>query len=206
MELTLYILGQLGVVVFAISGCLAAGRKGLDWIGVLALAFATALGGGTIRDLLLDRPQIFWIADTSYLWLILGTAIVCMLWTQYFKPPNKSLRIADAFGLALFTILGAQIAEAQGVAPIIVVLMGVCTGAAGGVIRDVLSGETPILFRSAEPLYSVAALLGASAYLLLKWLAVPDLAAAICGMLAIAVIRLLAIARNITLPEYHVRE
>jgi uncharacterized membrane protein YeiH len=203
MEMTLYVLAQLGVAVFAISGCIAAGRSGMDWVGVLALAFATGLGGGTLRDVLLNQ-RVFWIEDTTYLWVILFTSFATIGYVRFFRLPEKALRIADALGLALFAIIGAQIAEATGAAPIIIVLMGVTTGAAGGVIRDVLSNVTPLLFRSPEPLYSVAALAGCVGYLLLQWAGMEQFNAAIIGMLCIALIRLLAIAKNICLPEFHV--
>ncbi len=202
----LYVLGLIGVGVFAISGCLAAGRKGLDWVGVLALAVATAVGGGTCRDVLLNRDAVFWIADPNQLWVIVAVSFVTIFYVRYFKPPMKALLIADAFGLALFAIIGAQIAEAEQASPLIVVVMGVITGAAGGVIRDVLLNETPILFRASEPLYSVAALAGIVLYLSLQGLGLAVVPAAIAGMVLIAAIRLAAIIWKIGLPVFQYDE
>src|SRR4051812_38214761 len=128
----LTILSFLGVGVFAASGALAAGRKGFDLLGVLIIAAVTAIGGGAVRDLLLDRHPIFWIADISQLWAVLVGAAAALLYAHLVEPPDLSLLIADAMGLALFTISGAQIAEERGVRPIIVIIMGTITGAVGG--------------------------------------------------------------------------
>jgi uncharacterized membrane protein YeiH len=149
------------VGVFAASGALAAGRKSFDWIGVGVIAVVTAIGGGTLRDLLLDRHPIFWIADTTYLWVVLAAAVATLLYVRRRRPPNGSLLVADALGLALFTISGAQVAEAQGLPALIVVTMGAITGAAGGVLRDVLCNEVPLLFGRAT-LYATAAIAGAA--------------------------------------------
>ena len=202
----IYVMGLLGVAVFAISGCLAAGRKHLDWVGVLALATATALGGGTIRDVLINREEIFWIADTNYLWVILGSSAFTILYTRFFKPPNKALLIADAWGLALFSILGAQIAEAHGMSPLIIILMGIITGAAGGIIRDIFSGETPLLFRADEALYSIAALAGLIIYVLLKFLGIDEVTSSAIGIFVIASTRMAAIYWNIALPPFSIQE
>ena len=198
----IYILSLLGVAVFAISGCLAAGRKQLDWVGVFALATATALGGGTLRDILLNRDTVFWIADTNHLWVILASVAFTIFYTRFFKIPEKALRLADALGLALFAIVGAQVAEQHVDSALIIVLMGIITGAAGGVIRDICSDETPLLFRSAEPLYSIAALSGLVAYVGLKALGIDERIAALIGTSIIAMTRIIAIRWNICLPTY----
>src|SRR5215470_7929268 len=123
----LHVFDLVGVAVFAVSGVLAAGRKQLDWIGVLVIAALTAIGGGTIRDLLLDRHPIFWIADPTYLLVICAVTIATLAYVKVRQPPGTALLYADALGLALFSISGAQIAETQSLAPIIVVLMGTIT-------------------------------------------------------------------------------
>jgi uncharacterized membrane protein YeiH len=158
--MVLYLLDLLGVAVFAVSGALAAGRKGLDMLGVIVIAVVTAVGGGTLRDLLLDRHPIFWIADPTYLVVISVSALLTLSYVRRRPPPGNSLLIADALGLALFTIMGAQIAEGAGLSPIIIVLMGTMTGVAGGVLRDVLSAEVPFILR--RDLYATAAIAGAS--------------------------------------------
>ena len=101
----------LGVAVFAASGALAAGRRSLDPVGVLVLAMVTATGGGTLRDVLMDRHPIFWIADPSYLWVSALAAAVTWVWVRSWPPPERALQYADAIGLAFFSVAGARIAE-----------------------------------------------------------------------------------------------
>lgn len=200
----LYLLDLLGVAVFAISGALSAGRKGLDLLGVLVIAVVTAIGGGTLRDLLLDRHPIFWIADPTYLAVITVAALLAIVYVRLRPAPRNSLLIADAMGLALFTITGAGIAEGAGLPAIIVVLMGTITGVAGGVLRDVLSAEVPLILR--RDIYATAAIAGASLYLLLQAAGVPRPASALLGMMAVAVLRLLAILRGLRLPVFRLPE
>jgi uncharacterized membrane protein YeiH len=199
----LTVLSFLGVGVFAASGALAAGRKGFDLLGVLVIAAVTAIGGGTLRDLLLDRHPIFWIADVSQLWAVLIGAASVLIYTRLADPPDMSLSIADAMGLALFTISGAQIAEQRGVRWVIIIIMGTITGAAGGVLRDVLSGEVPLILRRGE-LYATAAIAGAVIYLLLEASGIGSVASAILGMIAVAAVRFAAIAWKLRLPVVRV--
>jgi uncharacterized membrane protein YeiH len=204
--MTLYALSLLGVAVFAASGALAAGRKRFDWIGVGVIAVATAIGGGTLRDLLLDRHPIFWIADPAYLWVVGGSAVATLLYVRRRRPPASALLVADALGLALFTISGAQVAEEQGLPGLIVVTMGAITGAAGGVLRDVLCNEVPLLFGPLDTLYATAAIAGACAYLGLQAAGVERAAAALLGMGVVAGLRLAAIAWELRLPGARVYE
>ncbi len=199
-----YFLDLLGVAVFAISGALSAGRKGLDLLGVLVIAVVTAIGGGTLRDLLLDRHPIFWIADPTYLVVITVAALLTIVYVRVRPAPRNSLLLADAFGLALFSILGAQVAEAARLPGIIVVLMGTITGVAGGVLRDVLSAEVPLILR--RDIYATAAIAGASIYLLVQEAGIGRPAAAVLGMVAVAVLRLLAILRGLRLPVFRLPE
>src|SRR4051812_25660792 len=146
---------MLGVAVFAISGALAAGRKSLDLIGVVVTATVTAIGGGTLRDGLLDRHPGVWIADTANPWGIFAAALVTLLYSPRWPPPQRRPAGGDALGLALFTISGAQIAETAGLHGVVVVIMGTLTGVAGGVIRDVLTAEIPMIMRRG-PIYATA--------------------------------------------------
>src|ERR1700722_18404539 len=148
--MVLFILSMLGVAVFAASGALAAGRKNFDLLGVVVIALVTAVGGGTLRDLLLDRHPIFWVKDPSHLTVILASAALTLAYVRFRKPPLAALAVADAFGLALFTISGAEVAEAQGLPWLTVIVMGTVTGSAGGVLRDVLNREVPLLSRQAD--------------------------------------------------------
>lgn len=197
-----YLLDLVGVGVFAVSGALAAGRKSLDLLGVVVVAVVTAIGGGTLRDVLLDRHPIFWIADPVYLGVIAGAALATVAWTRRFHPPDKTLVIADALGLALFSVTGAQIAQDAGVAPAIAVIMGAMTGTAGGMIRDVLTNEIPLILRPEMELYATAAIAGITLYLVLEWMGVPRPAASLAGMGAIAGLRFAAILGDLRLPVF----
>jgi uncharacterized membrane protein YeiH len=195
----------LGVAVFAVSGALAALRKRLDLLGVVVIALVTAIGGGTTRDLLLDRT-VFWTTQPSYLYVILVSALLTVLWTRRFRPPDRALGIADALGLALFAISGAQIAERVGLPGIVCVIMGTITGVAGGMIRDVLTTEIPMIIRRGQ-IYATAAIAGIIAYLVLRRsFELDEPIAAVLGMALIAGLRISAIAWGWTLPVFSLRE
>lgn len=197
----LYLLSLTGVLISAASGALAAGRKGFDLVGVMVIATVTALGGGTLRDLLLDR-RVFWIADPANVWVAISASILTIAWVRFRRPPWTALLVADALGLALFTMTGTGIAQQLGAAPIVSVLMGTITGVAGGVLRDVLSAEVPLLFRRTETLYATAAIAGASSYLALESLGLEREIAALAGMLTVAGLRLAAIVWRLRLPAF----
>jgi uncharacterized membrane protein YeiH len=201
----LYVLSLVGVGVFAASGALAAGRKGFDLLGVMVIAGVTAIGGGTIRDVLLDRHPIFWIADPMQLVVILAAAVLTLVWVRFRRPPWTALLVADALGLALFTVSGTQVAEQRGLPGIIAVVMGTITGSAGGVLRDILSGEVPLLLRHTE-LYATASIVGSSVYLLAKNLGLATTPAALLGMVTVAAIRFAAILWRLRLPVFEVPE
>lgn len=201
----LYILSLFGVAVFAASGALAAGRKRFDIFGVLVIAVVTAVGGGTIRDLLLDRNPIFWIGDTYYLTVASIAGLLTLFYVRHCAIPFRWLLYADGLGLALFTISGTRIAEATGVSPGVSVLMGCITGVAGGVIRDVLSAEVPLLLRDRE-LYATAAIAGSVAYLLLtRALNVDVPVAAVSGMVVTAVLRFASIWWKLRMPVVDIK-
>jgi uncharacterized membrane protein YeiH len=189
--MTLYLLSLLGVAVFAASGALSAGRKGFDLIGVIVVSAVTAIGGGTLRDVLLDRHPIFWIADPLQLVVILAAAILTLVYVRFRRPPWTALLIADALGLALFSISGAQVAEQRGLPGIIVVVMGTITGSAGGVLRDI---------------YATAAIAGVTIYLLAKTAGLGLTPAALLGMAVVAAIRFAAILWRLRLPVFQVPE
>lgn len=199
----IYVFELLGVVVFGASGALAAGRKRMDLMGVFVLAVVTAIGGGTIRDVLLDRHPVFWIADPTFLLGGVAGAGLTMLLARTRPLPASSLAIADALGLALFTVGGVQIAQQAGVGGIVAVLMGTITGSAGGVIRDVLAAEIPMVFRRGY-LYASAAIAGGAAYLLLEAAGLPWPVPSLGGMVLIVGLRIGSIARGWHLPVFEV--
>jgi uncharacterized membrane protein YeiH len=201
----LNVLDLFGVAVFAVSGALAAGRKHLDLLGVLVIAMVTALGGGTVRDVLLDRSFVFWIQRPDYLVVALVAGLLTVLYTHFLKPPQRSLIIADAAGLALFSISGAQIAESAQLSSLVVIFMGTCSGVVGGVIRDVLLVEIPIILRRSN-IYATAAIAGIALYLALQALGLADMGAALLGMITIFGLRLTAIIWGLTLPVYRLSD
>jgi uncharacterized membrane protein YeiH len=198
----LRILEFTGVAVFAVSGALAAARRHLDLLGVLVIATVTAIGGGTLRDVLLDRHPVFWIADPAYLYVTLIAALGTIAWTRRWNAPDRSLAYADAIGLAMFTISGAQLAEALLLPAVVIVLMGTITGVAGGVFRDMLCAEIPMILRRGR-FYATAAIAGCCIYLLLELL-VPRVIAGLIAMACIALLRIAAIIWPLTLPVYAV--
>jgi uncharacterized membrane protein YeiH len=202
--MTLYLLDLLGVAVFAVSGTLAAGRARLDLFGVIVIAAITAIGGGTLRDVLLDRHPIFWVRDPVYLAITAVAALSTVAYVNVYPPPRHALRVADALGLAVFAIAGAQIAETAGLSPIIVVLMGTITGVAGGVLRDLLTAEVPLILRA--DIYATAAIAGISLYLLLEWLGAPRPWAFGAGLAAVVTLRLLSIVWRVQLPVFRLPE
>lgn len=199
----LYLLDLFGVAVFAISGALAAGRKSLDLLGVVIIAVVTAVGGGTTRDLLLDRHPVFWIADPTYLLVIIIAALFTIWYTQYQDTPEKALLIADAFGLSVFTIMGAQITQEVVSNSVIIVIMAAITGTVGGLIRDVLSNEIPLIMR--RDIYATAALAGATVYLLLQLTTLLPTTNIILGMIVVVGLRLAAIQWNLHLPKFKLK-
>ncbi|HLV25588.1 MAG TPA: trimeric intracellular cation channel family protein, partial [Gemmatimonadales bacterium] len=182
------VLDMLGVAVFAISGALAGGRKQLDIIGVLVLATVTGVGGGTLRDVLLNRNPVFWLAEPGYIIVCLATATATFLYMWRGHSTRRSRRqallYADALGLAFFAISGAQVAEAAGYGGLIAILMGTMTGVAGGAIRDVLSAEIPIIMRQGE-IYATAAIAGIAVYLALDAAGAARFPAEIIGLLVV---------------------
>jgi uncharacterized membrane protein YeiH len=193
-----YYFDLFGVAVFAVSGTLAATRKGMDIVGAVIIAAFTAIGGGTLRDLLLDLHPIFWMADPVPLYVIIVTAMLTILYLRFLPSPGNSLQWADAAGLALFTLSGTQIGENVGLYPVIAVLMGTITGVAGGVMRDVLSGEIPFILK--KDLYATAAIMGATSYFGFKLLGLHDSLAFCGGMAIVFTIRILAIVYHVSLP------
>ncbi|GGA87801.1 membrane protein [Neiella marina] len=193
----MYLLDLIGVAVFAISGAMAARQLQMDPFGALILAGVTAIGGGTLRDLLLGITP-FWIDDTTYLYVIAATAILTMIWPLKRGWPYRILNVADAFGLALFTIMGMSRALNAEVSLTVAVVMGVMTGVAGGMIRDLLSGQVPLILR--REVYATASLAGALTYAVLQHLPVEWHFSVAIAMLVTLIVRLSAIRWKLTLP------
>lgn len=196
-----YVLELSGVAVFAVSGALAAGQRKLDLVGVVALAAVTAVGGGTIRDVLLARYPIFWLANSQYLLVILAAALLTVVCVRFAPVPHRLLDVADALGLAMFSIAGTQVAEGARMPALSCVLLGVITGSAGGAIRDVLTAQVPHVLQRGS-LYATAAFAGTALYVgLARWGVSPS-AASVAGMMVVAAVRLAAIRWRLMVPLF----
>jgi len=196
------LLEHFAVATAAITGVLAARGKQVDLFAVIVLALVTAFGGGTIRDLLLGAGHIFCIDNPCYLLNALATAVIMFFLVRVHELPTTVLLVADAFALALFTIIGARKGLAFQVHPGIAILMGVLTGVAGGILRDVLIGEIPLVFRREVYLYATAAFCGASFFVFLTRISDNAQLNVILGTVATLVLRLAGIKWRIGLPLF----
>ncbi len=191
--------------VCAVSGVLAAEGKRMDLFGAVVLALVTALGGGTIRDLCLGVRPVFWIQSSDYLVWALLAALATFILARFIHMPNRALALADAFGLALFGIVGTEKALTLGAPDLVAVIMGVVTGVAGGILRDVLRSEVPWVFRAEIDLYATAVFFGATAFVLLRHWLPPSENHRYIGMAVILVLRLAAMRWKLRLPTYQSR-
>ncbi len=189
----------VGVFAFALSGLVEARRRDMDLVGLFVVALVAAFGGGTLRDLLLDRTPLFWIEHDSYAIAILGLSTIFALLPVTGRFPPVVLLIADALGLGLFSVAGAGYALEAGTSLFIAALMGTITGTFGGVIRDVLCNELPSLFQQ-TPLYATCAFAGCYFYFLLTHLALPGELAVWITTFGITAFRLAAVRWNWVLP------
>jgi len=198
MDLLLTYFDLAGVFVFAISGALAAARKDMDLFGLIVLASITAVGGGTLRDLVLGE-QVFWVVGTTSVWAALAGAGLTFIFARSLASRMKWLVWADAAGLALFCVVGAEKALAFSGSALIAVMLGVATAVAGGLMRDVICNEIPFVLK--EEIYATAAFAGAGSFCLFTYL---ELDGSLASWLAIAIafsIRAAAISKGWKLPK-----
>ncbi len=208
MYYLLQYLQHFGVVVGAISGVLAAVGKRIDLVGVIVLGLVAALGGGTLRDLVLGpdpvvgRSAVFWIRDSNYVLTAIAASVVMFFIARHWAMPNKLFAVADAFVLAAFTILGAEKALTFHAGSVNAVVLGVITGVAGGILRDVLVGEIPLVFRVETYFYATAAFAGAVVLVVMeRWLPGHAANAFVAAGITLA-LRLIAIRWKLGLPMF----
>ncbi len=192
-----------GIAVFAASGALVASRKQMDAVGFIVIGCLTSFGGGTVRDLLLGRTPVFWLREPQVLAVASVVALLVFFAAPRVENRFRALLWADAAGLALFAVLGAEIALLAGSPPWAAVLLGVVTASFGGVLRDVVCNEIPLLLR--KEIYALAALAGAAVFVLLRMQGVWRDAALLAGVAVCFAIRAAAIARGWSLPAYRSR-
>jgi len=198
---------HFAVGVSALTGVLAARGRGLDLFGVLVLAIVTAFGGGTVRDLLAGDLPVAWLRDPRYLYTALGTGLVSFFAVRLRPPPSRLLDVADAFALALFNVVGARKGLALGFDASVAVMLGVMTGVAGGIVRDVLIGRLPLVFRRDTYFYATAAAIGGAVYALLqRRLGLGESPAGFCGIAVCLALRLAALRWRLALPGFDRRD
>ena len=195
----------VATISLALSGLISAARKQLDPVGICMVSGVAAFGGGTLRDILLDRRPFFWIENSYWLWALLALVVIAMLLmrSRHLQLTERAIQLPDALGLGLFTARGTQIALGDGLSGIAAVLMGVISAVFGGVLRDVFCNEIPTAFSDHQP-YALCALLGGSALVLLQHLGLPDSLALIAAFGLTSVLRLLTILRGWRMPGWRV--
>jgi len=196
----LYAMDLFGTAVFAVSGGLMAAKKRYDIFGFLIVGLAPAIVGGTMRDITLGATPVFWIQDVNYLWVALAASMLTFFFARFIQRYMAALLLADAIGLALFAIVGAEKAMINNVLPEISVVMGVMTACFGGMVRDVLCREEPLILR--KEIYATAAILGATIFVCLEIYTGNRVLAMGAGFSAALVLRLVSVRSNLSLPVY----
>ena len=199
-----YIIEILGTFSFAAAGAFAAMEKKLDPFGVLIISFATAIGGGTIRDVLIGELPVSWLSNSTAIWVILSAAIVTVFFGSYLKKLEKMLFLFDAMGLGLFTIIGIQTGISHGFSTGICIMLGTITGCFGGVLRDILLNNVPLIFQ--KEIYASASILGGILFFPMLNLKVADNLASVAAILVVFFVRVLAVQFNWSLPKFYDRK
>jgi len=193
----------LGTIAFAISGVLVAMEKRLDLFGVLIIAFVTSIGGGTLRDLLIGNTPVVWMRDSTYVLVIVVTVIFAILFSRQLKYLRKSLFLFDTIGIGLFTMIGVEKGLEAGLLPIMCIALGTMTASFGGVIRDILCNEIPVIFR--KEVYATACILGGVVYFLLNLTTLPEKYSYVIAIFMVIIARLLAVKFHIQLPSIYAK-
>ena len=195
----IYILDIIGTFAFAISGALVASKKEFDLFGVIIIAFVTAVGGGMTRDVLINAHPINWIGDLNYIWTILAAVVFTFLFKSKIAPLSKTMFLFDTIGIGVFTLLGVQKGLSYELHPCIAVVMGMVSSVIGGVIRDVLTNEVPLIFK--KEIYASACLSGGTVYLITNHYEFSENFQFIATVLTVIIIRLLAVKYHLQLPK-----
>lgn len=202
IDLSLFnVLDLLGTIAFAISGALAAMNRRLDLFGIFIIAFVTAIGGGTVRDILIGNVPVTWMENIIYIYLIGIVTIFSIIFRRKLDHLKKSLFLFDTIGLGIFTITGVEIGVQANLNPIISITLGAMTGTFGGVIRDILCNEIPVIFR--KEIYATACLVGGLAFVLLYEFGVNTDLIYIVTSLTVILIRLVVVRYKISLPSFY---
>lgn len=196
-----YTLDILGTAAFAISGTLVAIKKRLDPFGVFIIAFVTAVGGGTLRDVLTGTLPVGWMQNTNYVYTIIIATIFAILIRNKIGYLSKSLFLFDTIGLGIFTIVGTEIGIQKELSPLICIALGTITATFGGVIRDILCNEIPVIFR--KEIYASACIIGATAFILLNNFDISENVNYITTTFTVIIVRLIAVKHKLSLPAFY---
>lgn len=188
----------IGTFVFAISGALVASEKRFDIFGALTIGFATAVGGGTLRDMMLGVQPVTWILSLTYFYITIAGVFVTMLFQPIVLKMRSTLFLFDSVGIGVFTVIGIHKAQLFNIAPPLAVMMGMITAVAGGIIRDTLCGQVPLIFR--KEIYATACICGGFVYYGMSYLHIPEAIDIWTAMLVIVAIRILAVHFGVQLP------
>jgi uncharacterized membrane protein YeiH len=193
-------LDWFGLCVFALTGALLASRKQMDIVGFALLGSVTGIGGGTIRDVLMGALPVFWVQKPAYLLTCVLVSCAAFFVAHLVQSRQRLLIWADAVGLALFSVTGADIAQNHGGGSVVAIALGVATATFGGIIRDILGGDSPVILR--REIYVTASFLGASVFVLLQHFDLPKNPALVAGFLAAFLLRAAAVTFNLSLPVF----
>lgn len=195
----LFLLDMFGVIAFSVAASLMAYRRNLDPFGIVVIAIITAIGGGTLRDVLLRNYPIFWIANPMYLVVIFFSSMATQVLHKYISRIERLLLFFDAIGIGVFTIIGIKISLNFNLPPVICITMGTITAVFGGVIRDALCNELPVILH--RELYATLCILGGVIFFVLRWMNVPVEVNYSVSMLVIVITRMLSVMFNLSLPS-----
>ena len=198
-DILLYILDMIGIIACASAGTLLAQHKGFDIAGCILVSMVNAIGGGTLRDMALDRHPLFWMTDLSYLLVITATSLILQIFFNLFDKIDKTLKLFDAIGLAAFSVIGFNVALGQDMSPVIAIMMGVWTAILGGLLRDIICNEIPLLLQ--REIYITASIVGSVTYLLLEHWGVPTRLNEFIMLGVIFAVRMLALRFDWHLPS-----
>lgn len=198
-DLLIYLFDMVGVIACAIAGTLLAQHKGFDIAGCILVSMANAIGGGTLRDMMLNRHPLFWMTDLNYIIVITITSLILQIFFHLYHKIDTAVKFFDAIGLAAFSVIGLKVAISQGVVPVIAILMAVCTAIVGGLIRDIICNEIPLVLQ--KEVYITASVIGSCCYFLMAGLGID---AGVNDLLTLGIIffvRVLALVFDWHLPS-----
>lgn len=195
------IIDILGTIAFAISGVLVALHKRMDVFGVLIIAFVTAVGGGTLRDIIIGQTPVFWLVNMNYMYIIIISTVVAIAFRKKLDYLRTSLFLFDTIGIGLYTVIGVEKGLNVGLHPLSCIALGTMSACFGGVIRDILCNEIPVIFR--KEIYATACILGGLSYFLLRQLPLENNFVFVLAGAIVITVRLIAVKFHISLPSLY---